>query len=194
MASTTETTTTIKTPKPQILSGEHQALLQSVLDQIEKESGSMYQITVHKFGKYADKQIVVGDFTKRENPIEVYDMKPGYEELNGTYPNRLAVETRIKELQLLDLFDGEYPKIESDRRTCLNANCKACGSRHDIQLIGGPTSHRISYMCEKMKGRSGSCIESRWSDIALITHMGMVSKLSASRFADIGEYGKYRYI
>ncbi len=71
--------------------------LQTVLDQMETETGSMYQFTVNKFGNPSNYNCIVGDFGERNSKIQVYDMDPAYQELEGIYQNRKDIENRIQE-------------------------------------------------------------------------------------------------
>lgn len=66
---------------------KYRKLFNDILIMMEKETGDMYQFTINKFGEYNDNKYIIGDFKKRKQKIQVYDMKPEYKELEGVYNN-----------------------------------------------------------------------------------------------------------
>lgn len=70
----------------------------NVLDALEKETGLLYQITIAQHNTYIDNNLILGEFSKRNIKIMVYDMDDEYKELEGIYDNIDNVKEKIKEL------------------------------------------------------------------------------------------------
>lgn len=76
--------------------------LMSLLDDLQKATGTYYQITVRKHGITED--ITLGSFENMRVPITVYNMTKRYESLNGNYSSfdelRLKIKTITAEAEI----------------------------------------------------------------------------------------------
>lgn len=93
--------------------------LQSLLDNLEAQTGERYDITVHKQGTYSNNDCKFGDLAKR-NKYLVYNMVTDHDKeifLNGgmkykyfNKPCRRVVDEKV--FKLLKQLEGEYESIE----------------------------------------------------------------------------------
>lgn len=76
---------------------KYQQALSEILQQLESETGSLYQFRVEKFGQPKTSS-VIGSFLRREEKIEVYSMNEEYKALEGIYENYSELQKRIASL------------------------------------------------------------------------------------------------
>lgn len=94
-------------------------LIQQILDYIETETGEMHEIKISRFGHYEQHSLVIGDFEKRTNKIEVYEMEEEYKELIGIYDSKNDVRAKITQLMINDVCEArKQAKIDCETKNC----------------------------------------------------------------------------
>jgi hypothetical protein len=152
---------------------KYKDLLQDVLNQMETETGNLYQFTVNKFGNPSNYNYVVGDFKNRKFKIEVYDMDPEYKELEGVYDSRNAVLETIEVLKNLDSQDKNI-KNSLDEKT--------------EELLNSLNSRKhIMEKCYRMH-------LSKWNDLHVSEHDGSIYTAAGGSICICYTKGHYRFI
>jgi hypothetical protein len=137
--------------------------LQTVLSQLESETGSMYQITLQQFGHNGTH--IVGNFDKRPNQIEVYNMDPLFQELNGVYQSKDEIVNKIKELRANDIFEETRQYINHLGHSYAIGKCKVCHSYNDY--VGNSVPNHISSNCCQNRSCPQPSLHSKWDNVEL---------------------------
>lgn len=97
-----------------------------LLEELEKETGEFFTLTVNKIGVY--NSLALKPFEERSNYL-IQNMKPEYESLNGIYPNLDAIKEKILKLKFGDSL------CENDKMW----KCPNCGQIKDERRSNGAT-------------------------------------------------------
>lgn len=109
---------------------KYQDMLQNILDQMELETGNMYQFTINTFGLYSNYNTIIGNFN-RNNKIKVHNMKPGFEDLEGIYDNKSEIHKKIKLLKASEKYYDFKEHTDKCGKTSTIGKCKNCHSYND---------------------------------------------------------------
>lgn len=169
----------------------YQKLLEDILNQLEAETGQLYQFTINKFGTANNENLVIGDFNSRPSRIEVYDMDPDYRGLQGIYNNKSEIENKILELRGDDLFEEMKDWTDHTSKVYKIGKCKQCHSYNEGVPNSFPNVNSLHGCCQNR-----SCLRrilSKWDDIHISQHNGNI--YSASGSVSICNFkGKYRFV
>lgn len=93
--------------RPNEIPKKYQDMLQSLLDDLEKETGKTLEITIKEFGPSDDLtkwHHTFGSINSRES-IRVYNMKPEYAELEAYYDSKAVLIEQIERLKRINKFE-----------------------------------------------------------------------------------------
>lgn len=78
---------------------KYKDMLQNVLNEMENETGNMYQFTINRFGNPSNYNCIVGEFKTRDMKVQVFDMDSDHKELEGIYDSVNQIENKLNELR-----------------------------------------------------------------------------------------------
>ena len=153
---------------------------QKVINELESETGLMYQITINEFGKpMLDDKIIVGDFMERKKKLEVYETNQDYEEILGMYDSKSDLEARIHKLRCNELF-FETKEIDWGNSKMEVGKCRRCSKYENKQ--GTPNATRADCCQNCMMSFS-----TKWNKIDVSECDGKIHKIK-------GRCGPYNVI
>jgi len=112
------------------ISQKYKDMLQNILEQMEKETGKMYKITVNTFGIHYNYNCVIGGFN-REYKIQVCEMKPEYKELEGIYNNKNEIYQKVRMLKANERYYDFKEYTDKYGKTYTIGKCKRCHSYNE---------------------------------------------------------------
>lgn len=110
---------------------KYQDMLQSILEQMESETGNMYQITINTFGIHSNYNTMIGNFNRKSYKIKVHNMKPGLEELEGIYNDKNEVYKKIKMFRASERYYDFKEYTDKRGKTYTIGKCKHCHSYNE---------------------------------------------------------------
>ncbi|SNW62475.1 Hypothetical protein ORPV_571 [Orpheovirus IHUMI-LCC2] len=93
--------------------------LEDILNKLEQDTGNKYQITLKQLG---GQEVTIKGFSERKG-YRVYDMKEGYELLNGEYNSVKEIEDKILQL----IYDGVQVTTTPNDKGLKFWTCPRCG-------------------------------------------------------------------
>ena len=165
---------------------------QKLLNDLEEETGSMYQLTFHQFD-HSDNQIL-GEFKTRQLGIEVYETDPKYSKLLGIYNSREALEDHLDELHNNEIFSEIKVGGNNSHFTHIG-KCRKCGKFNDEKDKNN--NHRPNYVT----GRNNDMIcqqchhsfDTIWSYLRISSYNSTIF-INAGRYAECITVAKYRFV
>ena len=122
--------------------------LNNIFKQLESQTGSMFQITLTKFGP-ENRSVVIGAFPEKRN-IRVKNAQSDFTEIVGDYETFTELENKIRQLAHHYKFNEHLVK-ENDT---LYGKCPSCKTNNPVNLIA----------CQNCYSRFP---ESKWSGIVI---------------------------
>lgn len=176
------------TTKSVILPEKYLAMFEDILSKLQTETGEMYQLHINKFDDMSG-GLIIGAFKDIVRPIIIYDMQPGYEELNGTYASVSEAKKHVKELAARERFEETKTIIMNDEEVQLG-KCKHCHSYGENHLHKS-SNHTYFDICQ-------NCLmhfSSKWDDMEVSVSTSEVTKYSgqAARYTFYDPVGKYTW-
>ena len=170
---------------------KYKDLLQNVLNQMESETGDMYQFTVNKFGNPSNYNFIIGKFTNRNMKIQVYDMELEFKDLEGLYDSRDCVIAKIKEFRTADLFEETKESIGHNGQKYIIGKCKFCHSYND--KISNRMPNTIGSNC----CQNSSChksLFSKWDNLHIDSYSNTLYTSDGGSLSICDDVGKYKFI
>jgi hypothetical protein len=168
---------------------------QSLLDQMEQETGNLYQLKIDQFDylrTYSEPEYTIGDFTTRPFQIEIYDMKPEYKALEGLYNTRNDVINKIQELRCNDLFEEIKDWTDNRGYVYKIGKCKNCHSYNEDFLNRSPNT--ISSNCCQNNACPNRWFNSKWNDVKISTNDTTIYTCDGGTLSICHMKGHYRFI
>lgn len=170
---------------------KYKDILQKVLNEIESETGDMYQITINKFGNYSSDNFILGDFDSRAGSIvEVYDVDPEYKELEGIYYDLDTLKFKIKLLRGNELFHDFKEYTDTNGKTSIIGKCNQCNSYNE----NNPTRY-----CNFIDGicQNPNCSRvmqfPKWEKVHIDKYGGTIYTANGGSLSICHNKGKWRY-
>ena len=163
---------------------------QKILNELESETGLMYQIAINEFGKpMLDDKIIVGNFMERKKRIEVFEAKSDYNELLGTYDSKSDIEARIHKLKC-DKFFSETKEIDWGNGKMEVGKCRRCGKYENKQGTPNPTKGDCCQNC------GASFTLTKWYRISVSERDGKIDKIigRCGPYNEIEMIAEYRFV
>ena len=178
----------VDTEKSGILPEKYIDMFKEILSKLHTETGGIYQLHISKFDNMTG-GVTIGDFKDIVRPIIIYDMQPGYEELNGAYASVFEAKKRIKELATRNKFEEMKTIIMNGEEVQLG-KCKHCHSYCENLLHKTP-NHTYFNVCQ-------NCLmhfSSEWDTIEVSVSTSEVTKYSgrAAEYTFYDPIGKYTW-
>lgn len=171
---------------------KYEELLQNVLNEMELETGNMYQFTVCKFGNPSNYNCVIGQFKKRNFKIEVHSMDPEYKELEGMYNSRNEVVDKIWELRANDMFEEIKDWVDARGRQFKIGKCKNCHSYNENVPKRHPNIIDIN-CCQNSKCYNKH-LSSIWDGMHISDYCTSIYQSGGGSLSVCHDKGKYRFI
>jgi len=171
---------------------KYKDLLQTLLNQMETETGNMYQFTVNKFGNPSNYNYIVGDFKNRNMKIEVYDMKLDYKLLEGIYDSRNDILKKIKELRSFEIYEETKEFIDNNGRKFIIGKCKYCHSYNEN--VGNRCPNMIDSSCCQNSSCPKKSFYTIWDDLHVSEYDGDLYTASGGSISICHTKGKYRFV
>lgn len=165
--------------------------LQTMLNTMESETGEMYQFTVNKFGCYSNYNCVIGNFNKRPHKIEIYNMDPNYQLLEGVYDDKEAVRKQIKILKGSESFYDFKDYTNQNGYTFTIGKCKSCHSYNEN--ISNTSPNNIDGICQNPQCK-GSARFSIWNGVQLDHFTDDIYQSGGGSISICHTKGKWRYV
>lgn len=175
-----------------IISTKFEEKLLNLLNEMENETGELYEISIMKFDSNEKKQII-GEIKKRQLTIEVYDMIDDYSELNGVYANYDDIEDKIAKMGYNEKYE-ELKEIEYEGQKELIGKCRNCHKYNDESKNYNrkcPNFVRL-FTCQTRGCNDDR--ESKWRMIRVSSSYTSIYKSGGGRFAELTPIGKYKFI
>jgi len=170
---------------------KYKEALQQLLNQMEKETGNMYQITVNKFGNYHDCACIIGEFKKRELMLRVFDMDPEYKALEGIYLSKADIDKKLQELREQEMY--EETKHYTDNIGIIETigKCKRCHSYNENVPGRCPNFTNLN-ICQN----KDCCwsLYSHWDNIHADDFRGTIYQDNGGSLSVCFTRGKYEFI
>lgn len=185
-----------KYEKEKVIHGDipekYKELLSTVLNQMESETGNMYQFTVNKFGNPSNYNCIIGNFKNRNIKIEVYDTKPKYKELVDVYDSRVDLVNKIKNLRCNEIFEETKEISDNMGGTITIGKCKNCHSYCENIPYRYPNT--ITSSCCQNDECPKKILFSKWDDIYVSEWDGHIFQSSGGSLSICHDIGKYKFI
>jgi hypothetical protein len=166
--------------------------LQNILNEMEQETGNMYQFTVNCHGKLSNYDYVIGDFDDRNFKIEVYDMIPGYSELEGVYDTKDDVIKKMRELGCGDMFEETKDWKNSKGIKYTIGKCKKCHSYNEGVPRTYPNIVDRDAVCQNKA--CSTFLRSKWNYLQLSKYDSDIYESHGGSVSVCEHKGRYRFV
>jgi len=156
--------------------------LKDMLQNLEKETGEKYQLSIRQFGKPVGDVLMVGQFSERSDKLKVTMTNQKYKELELTYGDYKSLENKIKELQSKNLFEETKLWTNAEGEKFTIGKCRLCHSYNDESLVGYP--NLIDNKCQTRKCPG---IASKWQNVDVVDWHGVIR-------CELQEIGRYEFV
>lgn len=171
---------------------KYEDMLQNVLEQMEAETGNMYQFTVNTFGIHPQYNTIIGNFN-RDYKIQVCNMKKGYEELEGIYNNKSEVYKRVRMLRAMEYYYDFKEYTDKYGKTYTIGKCKICNSYNEN--VPNRSPNNIDNSCCQNDQCSKKVRFSKWDNIELDHHTDKIwDNGGGGGIFECHELGKWKMI
>lgn len=164
--------------------------LKSILEELELETGLMFQITIEQFGKsFSHNENVIGDFTKRKNRLEVFETEPDYDELLGIYESRDDIKKRIDNLRHNLLFSETKEYDEGGGYFITIGKCIKCNKYKNKK---GAQNYVLLDCCQNCRH---NWRDNKWNKISISNRDNIIYTIvgRSGRYNEIKTIAKYRF-
>lgn len=163
--------------------------LEELLNNLEKETGQIYQFTVNQFGFYSNINMIIGDFTKRNLKIEVYEIDPEYSELLGIYNCREEFQNKIETLRCNEVFE-EIKEIKWHKDDYIQiGKCKKCKSYNE-----GKKKYSPNYIRADLCQNCHADFRTKWWRVTISKNDYTIYTSEGGRMSICTMIGKYRFV
>jgi hypothetical protein len=147
---------------------KYKEILNSILYEMEAETGEMYQFTIDTFGVASNYNTKLGKFEDRKKKIEIYGMVEAYTELNGVYDSRDEAIKKIEELRCNDLFEETKDRENKNGIVYKIGKCKKCHSYNESDTDGNSRApNYIDINVCQTEGCDRGDFDSKWSHLEI---------------------------
>jgi hypothetical protein len=162
----------------------------NLLQEMEAETGELFQITIDKFNDIKA-NYVLGDFTTRNCKLEIYEILPEYNELIGTYDSREEFSSLLKKLRCKELFSETKLYDAPNGKIWLIGKCKKCNSYHNNVDGRAPNVVDVT-VCQNCH----HTLYSKWDKVRLSNNCDSIyiPNGRCGTFTLIDNIGKYRFV